>query len=236
VNSELSLRGLLLYLQIRNWALNKMMTQAHGSAGLDIEIHQYLYLSNSLAALDIVGEAIYGRDFRNPVYKTEFEVKVISSFQTASGSLPISEIVPALETYGYVRELRNGAVHRGVQSTSGGHSNGTLIAALCPEFVTDLKGTKTYRRPCRYVLELAQLANVAINDVIYSEIEARGLLVPVPSNMTAEDMIQHVSAAKDVPNIVKENFPKIFVGLDMASINMQMAQTTITQIRSLLGH
>src|SRR5580700_4567000 len=109
--------GLQLYLQIRNWAFEKMKTVSPGSALLDMEIYHHLYFSNALAAIDLVGEAFYGKDFRRPAYQTGYERDVIDSFDSALGSAKNPGIT-GKQAYAYVRELRNSVVHRGIDSAA----------------------------------------------------------------------------------------------------------------------
>jgi hypothetical protein len=77
--------GLHLYLQIRNWAFEKIKTVRRGSPTLDMEMYHHLYFSNALAAIDLVGEAFYGKDFRRPAYETNYEQDIVASFDSALG-------------------------------------------------------------------------------------------------------------------------------------------------------
>jgi len=162
------LDGLLLYLQIRDWAFEKMKNHPVGAQAFDLEVHQYLYLSNALSATDLTGETFYGENFRRPAYKTDFDRNLIAAFDTMVGA---TSSIGGEEAYAYVRELRNSVVHRGLGSAVAGHSNQKFVFALCPSTTTNSSGKKTYRSPWRYIVELAVASNAAFNAVIYSELE-----------------------------------------------------------------
>ncbi len=125
-NYERLLDGLLLYLQIRDWAFEKMKSHPVGAQAIDLEIHQYLYLSNALSATDLVGETLYGKDFRRPPYGTTFDRSLIEAFDMKVGT---ASQIRGQEAYAFVRELRNSVVHRGLGSATTSHSNQNFV--LC---------------------------------------------------------------------------------------------------------
>jgi hypothetical protein len=148
--------GVFRYLLVRNWAFEKMKTCPRGSPLLDIQICHYLFFSNALAAVDLVGENFYGDDFRKPAYKTPYEQSLIASFDLAlTGTRSTGS--NGRETYAYVRELRNSMMHRGLDPAVAGHANDEFVFALCPATVRNSTGNQSHGRPCTYMVELGRL-------------------------------------------------------------------------------
>jgi len=193
--------GLRLYLQLRDWALEKMKAVPVGSQPLDIEVYQYMYLANALGACDLVGETFYGSDFRKPAYETPYDKAVIQAFDQVVVS---TSQVRGKEAYGYVRELRNSVVHRGLGSAMAAHANDQFVFALCPPKVTNVNGKGTFRAPWKYMPELAAASTVAINTVIAAELGGRGTLEAYEATIAPlSDVLKFIDDSEAMPDLVK---------------------------------
>lgn len=119
--------GLLWYLEVRNWSLEKMRTCPHGSQLFDVRMYHSLYFANLLSALDHVSDHLKN----NKPARLAFINQVENDFGD-----------PDNRKSTYVRELRNAIVHRGFDPSPSGHSDGTTLRVLCPPTVLSIKKTK----------------------------------------------------------------------------------------------
>jgi hypothetical protein len=227
--------GLHLYLQIRNWAFERMKTVPRGSPLLDMEIYHYLYLSNALAAIDLVGETFYGKGFRNPAYETDYERSLIAAFDSALMSTPKNPGKSGKEAYAYVRELRNSVVHRGLDSATAGHANADHVFALCPATVHDLAGKNTYSCPCKYMVELGELSNLAFNPVIYEELDKRRVFDSNPPPVNEQDAIDFLNSSNAMPDWAKAMAREAFTKIDFPRVAAEVATTRMRELKALLG-
>jgi len=225
--------GLLLYLQIRDWALEKMKTQPIGGQQLDLEIHQYLYLSNALASVDLVGESYYGKDFRTPAYATDYDKALIAAFDALTRP---DLSIAAQEAYAYVRELRNSVVHRGLGSANAGPANESHVFALCPASVVDRAGKNTYRRPWKYVVELAEATTRAFNSVIYAELQKHQFFTSEESKIvSASDVKSAIDTCDAMPDWAKDMAHKTFAQLDLPKLTAEARANLLRNLKIRLG-
>jgi L-rhamnose mutarotase len=231
-NYEGLLDGLLLYLQIRDWAFEKMKSHPVGAQVIDLEVHQYLYLSNALSATDLVGETLYGKDFRRPPYKTEFDRSLIAAFDMKVGT---TSPIGGQEAYAFVRELRNSVVHRGLGSATSGHSNQDFVFALRPSVTTDSNGKNTYRSPWKYMVDLATVSNSAFNVVIYSELEKRKLFdLDQQKVAPLSDVMNAIDTSDVMPDWAKAMAHETFTKIDYSKIASEIMNTNLRDLQSHL--
>ena len=230
--------GLFRYLQVRNWAFDQMKTRRIGLPALDSEIHHYLYFANTLAAVDLVGEEFYGTNFlrrQTPLVPTLYEQRLIDGFDLSLVP-PLREIdgINGAEVYAYVRELRNSMVHRGLGHTAG-HANDEFVFTVCPPVVHNSKGTKTYRRPFRYMVKLGDVCNLAFNAVLYEELDKHDIFDLTRTEMTnVGDILNFLDASEDVPDFAKAMAREVIPKLDFQKISTEMAETRVRQLKALL--
>lgn len=225
--------GLVLYLQIRDWAFEKMQAHPKGRLALDLEVHQYLYISNALASADFVGETLFGKDFRSPAYETDYERSLIAAFDAAPKS---SSSATGREAYAYVRELRNSVVHRGLGSATAGHANDSFVFALCPTSVTDSTGKNTYQSPWKYMVELAIAANLAFNSVIYAELQKRHYFDPENFKIAPlSETLSAIDANDAMPDWAKAMAREAFAKLDYPKLSAKIRDTRLRELKTRLG-
>jgi L-rhamnose mutarotase len=233
INREMLLNGLLLYTQIRDWAFEKMNAVPRGSTALDLEVPQYLFVSNALASSDLVGETYYGRNFRTPAYETDYERSIIFAFGSVTSP---AASVGGREAYAYVRELRNSVVHRGLGSAMSGEANERFVFALCPAGVRDSSGKNTYQRPWKYMLELATAANQAFNSVMYAELEKHNFFDVAKWKIhSLTDAISEIQASNEMPNWAKTMALESLAKRDYSKFAKQMLATRLDDMKSHLG-
>ncbi len=231
----MQLERLDLYLEIRNWAFEKMKACPRGSPVLDMEIYHYLYFSNGLAAVDLVGEVFYGRDFRRPAYGTDYERSLSAAFDFGLARVPKHKGKAGTEAYAYVRELRNSIVHRGLDSAAAGHATDDLVFALCPAEVRDFAGNNAYSSPCTYMVELAELANVAFDKVVDEELCKYRVFESGPPQVTAQDLIDFLKSSDAMPDWAKTMASQAFTSMDCQKIVAESSAATMRKLKALLG-
>jgi hypothetical protein len=175
--------GLLWYLEMRNWALDKVRTCPHGSNAFDIRMPHDLYFSYLFGAVDLVGD--YLRD--DPAAQRAFNDQVTTGLGDANSN-------------GYARQLRNEIVHRGLDSSAAGDSDNTTLYVLCPPTVTDQSRKKTYTRPFTYTVELATHCNAAVNLAISEALERLNLFNPEQHMVSETDTVAAILSSPEQRN------------------------------------
>ena len=209
--------GLLWYLETRNWAFDKIRSCPMGSQSLDMKMHHYLYFSNLIGSIDLVG------DYLRPCgEKAAFYDAVKSSFA-------------GTENYEYARELRNAVIYRGFDPSAAGHADGTIVKALCPAKVYDRVGGKSYTCTFRYTVELADCCNQLVNPVIFEVLNRHGFLDPERHLVSKEETMEAIRLSAAMPDWAKSMAQEAFNKMNYDQVAAEIATTRIKQVRSLLG-
>ena len=116
--------------------------------GFQMRMHYSLYVTNLLSAVDMVKEA-QGELFESSIKESLH----ISNF---SGE----------DVLGYLRELRNGIVHRGIDPTAGGEVVDGVVWAIAPPQVASRNGTFSYAAPTRRLADVFRHCDTAMKPVL----------------------------------------------------------------------
>jgi hypothetical protein len=209
--------GLLWYLEARAWAFEKVRTCPHGSQVFDVRMHHALYFVNLMSALDHVDDRLNGRA------KADFTRKIESGFSDT-------------KNYWYTRELRNAVIHRGLNLTASGNSDGRTLSVLCPAVTTLASNVVTCT--FKYLVELGQECNKAINPAINPAIaEVLGdldLFNPAKLIVDASEVIASIDGSPTMPDEVKQLAKNAMGQFDYAATSLRVAQERIREVRALL--
>ncbi|MHC8388257.1 hypothetical protein ACYZTM_09520 [Pseudomonas sp. MDT2-39-1] len=113
-----------------------------------MRMHYSLYVTNLLSAADMVKEA----------HGESFESAIKDSLHVANFS--------GEEVLGYLRELRNGIVHRGIDPTAGGEVVDGVVCAIAPPQVANRSGNITYAAPIRRLADVFRHCDTAMKPVL----------------------------------------------------------------------
>ncbi len=119
-----------------------------------MRMHYSLYATNLLGAVDAIKDAL------DPGFETTIE-----------NALPHGGF-SGEQVFGYLRELRNGVVHRGIDLTAGGEVIDELVCALAPAQVTNRDGKKVYFAPTRLLVDLFQHGDQKVKPVLEEALES----------------------------------------------------------------
>jgi hypothetical protein len=209
--------GLLWYLEMRNWALERIRACPHGSNIFEIRMSHDLYFSYLFGAIDHVADHL--RD--DPTAQRAFMDQVAAGFGDANSN-------------GYARELRNEIVHRGLDSSAAAHSDNATLYVLCPPTVTDRKRKKTYTRPFTYTIQLASHCNAAANLAIGELLESLDLFNPAHHIVREVEAVAAISGSAVMPDWAKAMIPSAFAGMDYSAVAQEVAAARIKKMRALL--
>lgn len=101
-----------------------------------MRMHYSIYITNLLAAIDLV------KDRCGPSVLED--LKEMLQYKDFSGR----------DVLGYIRELRNGVVHRGLDPTAGGLVVNGVAYAIAPSTVKNKEGNRSYNSPTNLLREL----------------------------------------------------------------------------------
>ena len=207
--------GLIGYLDIRQWAFEKIRTTPAGSSLIDLRVHHSLYFTNLFGAVDLV------RDYLSSDEARAFEDHLQQGFAMRGD-------------YPYARELRNSIVHRGLDPAMHGTQRGAFVFAGCPPVVHSINGKKSYVCSVPLLVDLAAACNLATNGAIIAVLERKGLLDPALHAPDEEGTLAAV-AATDMPDWAKVMATEAFATMDFEAMAAEIAQSRMKGLRSLLG-
>lgn len=141
------------HLECAAFSATEIMNFRPPADGFKMRMHYSLYASNLLGAVDAIQDA------------------VDSGFETAiKNALPL-ENFSGEHVLGYLRELRNGVVHRGVDLTAGGVVIDGLVCALAPPQVNNRGGNKVYAAPTQLLVDLFRHGDQQLKPVLEQALE-----------------------------------------------------------------
>lgn len=147
--------GLIWYAECKNFALNKVENFVAPVNSYDLRMYHSLYLVNLHALLDRSIE-IFGQ------YLNDKWVLYLQEGSKFSGD----------NNAGYLRELRNAVIHRGLDLTAQGEAIDGRIFVHAPEMVGDRLGKKEpFIAFSKYLKDVFRLCEIAIKQVLRPEIE-----------------------------------------------------------------
>ncbi len=130
--------------------------------------------------------------------------------------------------YGYVRELRNAIVHRGLDVCAAAHVDGDFPVPVAPRTVQNRSGNKSYNAPAFYLHDIIRMCEIAVGPAIECHLGKVGLVVPQNTQEQAVAAnIRHIAESAVVPEWVKEQALKTVGSIDHVELQR-------TQIRNLL--
>jgi hypothetical protein len=209
--------GLIGYLDIRQWAFEKISASPVGSNLVDLRVHHQLFFTNLFGAIDLVRDHLSVRE-----EKQAFEDQLKQSF-------------PRPGDYPYARELRNSIVHRGLDPAMFGTQRGPFVFAGCPPVVHSLGGKKSYACSYTLLVDLAAACNAASNVAILSVIERKGLLDPARHMPGETETLDAIAESPHMPDWAKQMAEESINSMDFGSMAADLAQSRVRLLRSLLG-
>ena len=141
------------HLECAAFSAAEIMSLKPPADGFKMRMHYSLYASNLLGAVDAIHD----------VLDAGFEASI-------ANALPL-ENFSGEHVLGYLRELRNGVVHRGVDLTAGGVVIDGLVCALAPPQVTNRGGKKVYIAPTRLLVDLFRHGDQKLKPVLEQALE-----------------------------------------------------------------
>ena len=136
MNSIDSLHGLVWHLECMALSGREIENFQPPADSFQMRMHYSLYLTNLMSAIDMVDEWC-GKPFNDAL---------LEALKTTG--------LPGPDIFFYLRELRNGLVHRGVDPTPGGAERNGRVWAVAPPTVKDRKGVKSHSAPMLFLRDL----------------------------------------------------------------------------------
>lgn len=155
--------------------------------GFQMRMHYSIYVTNLMSAIDMMLD-IHGKAFQTAL---EHNLKT-SKFSGA-------------DVLGYLRELRNEIVHRGLNPTSGSLGVGALVRAVAPHIVKSRNGDRSYHAPAPLLCDIFVHCEIGTKPIIeqFLETSLDELASANPKSML-DDALNKFIAIPHVPDWVKE--------------------------------
>ena len=210
--------SLIGYLDVRQWAFEKICTSPIGSELIDLRMYHYLYFTNLFGAIELV------RDYlKNSDEKKAFDDHLQKSF-------------PVSGDYLYVRELRNAMVHRGLDPVAGGVQQGQKTFAISPPVVFHRDGKTGYACSSQLLVKLAADCNVASNTAMLAVAVRSGWLDLAAYTINMTQTMESIARAEHMPEWVHDMAECAFKKMDQDAQSAKFAQYRVQRLGLLLGN
>jgi hypothetical protein len=209
--------SLIGYLDIRQWAFEKIRTSPVGSNLIDLRMHHYLYFSNLFGAIDLVRDCL-----SDSAAKNGFDAHLAEGF-------------PVAGDYLYARELRNAIVHRGLDPAAQGAQVGENIFAITPPVVFHRDGKKAYACSSPLLVNLAAACNKASNPAIFAVAEREGLLDSAAYRLDMSHVMEWAEETEHMPEWAHDMAEEAFSVMDYDALSAELAESRVHRLQLLLG-
>lgn len=214
------LNSLAMYFSSKRTALRSaLQLRAPLSVGQaeDLRVHYSNYFISLLSGLDLV------RDSKAVDWKA-FTQDLESKFVTPHAP-------EGKQNYGYVRELRNSIVHRGMDIASAASFPNNVPLLIAPQTVTNLKGTEVYQRFGVLLIQIIGLCEVVIGPLLEQHMQSAGLFtIQVQPEVWRADIISAVESLDFMPDWAKKMVPEALKNVDPSVVH----QSTIEKLLDVL--
>lgn len=151
-----------------------------------MRMHYSLYVVNLMSAIDMVLET------DGATFQTALENNLKTSKNSGN------------EVLGYIRELRNGIVHRGLDPTSGGLVVNGLVCAVAEPIVTNRTGVQSYSAPADLLRDILVHCDIATRPVIEQFLEPTfAALASEQPEETFSKLLDAIDAVPHMPEWAK---------------------------------
>lgn len=209
--------GLLGYLELRHWAFAAIAAVTPPADGADMRRNHYLYFSSLFGIVDLVKDYVGAPD------DAAFEQQIRASF-------------PQPDDYFYTRTLRNVIVHAGVDPTMLGTVENGFVRALCPPLVYGgrRKKLRSYSCSIRLMVDLAIVADAAVNPAVLAVFERENLLDASSSMLSLGQIHAEIATSGHMPDWAKSMAIQMLAGVDYEAMARTLALHRVDRLRTLL--
>jgi hypothetical protein len=142
------LEGISQHLESMALALNGIHNLRPPADPRQMRGHHSHYIANFMSAVDMIGD----------VHGKRFWAELEAALATPN--------VPGAVMLGYMRELRNSVVHRGLDPATGGIVVDGVVCAVAPAQVESRKGDKRYNAPAPLLRDLFVHCDICSKPII----------------------------------------------------------------------
>lgn len=155
--------------------------------GFQLRMYYSLYLTNLMSAVDMVKE----------IHGEPYDAALHTSLKTSKSS--------GDQVLGYVRELRNGVVHRGIDPTSRGVVVDGIVCAVAQPTVENRSGTISYVAPAPLLRDIFIHCEIGAKPVIERFLEPNfEQIASIKPETMLEDVRDAIESATHMPDWAKE--------------------------------
>lgn len=130
--------------------------------------------------------------------------------------------------YGYIRELRNSIVHRGLDICSAAHIYEDRLLVAAPTKVPDRNGRKSFSAFGKYLIEIIAKCEETVGPLISKHLEEVGLLKSLLTQDQARaEANRYLVEAAAVPDWVKQNASSHISQLDFVQLQVSAIEKLV---------
>lgn len=175
--------ALIWHLECKRLALTTLDTFVPPADSFTMRMHHSLYIVNLMSAIDMINE----------YFDTNF-------YQFLQSELNVNG-TGGENVLSYIRELRNGIVHRGEDPTRIGTVVNGVVRAVAPETVSNRKGITEYRAPFFLLRELFEHLEITVGPAMMQTIRP---YINQPDDRPHEDILREMRVEMDKISIMPE--------------------------------
>jgi hypothetical protein len=141
------------------------------------------------------------------------------------------EFPDGANNYGYIRELRNAIVHRGLNIASAAHFAADVPLLIAPKTIANQSGRIHYKAFSYYVLGLVERCEAVVGPTIEARLNTLGLLERAPDDQEVfAENLAHIERSAAMPDWAKKMSLENIGAVDFTAIHL----ASIANLRDLL--
>lgn len=184
-NTEL-MSGIAWHLECIDLARQKIDNFRASADSFQMRMYYSLYVTNLMSAIDIVLE----------IHKGDFQTALEERLKTSHHS--------GANVLGYVRELRNGIVHRGLDPIKGGSVHNDIVYAIAQP-VTNRSGAQIYSEPAKLLRDILLHTDISARPIIEYFLEPTfAEVLSISSEAIMEDTLKAVDETTHIPELSRK--------------------------------
>lgn len=220
-NLEL-LSSLKWYFELKNLSLKNILT-FHTPLSIeqqnDLRLYYSQYFSALLSATELLRDQKYNKN--SIAFVTSLKLKFVFDEDT-DGEI----------NYSYLRELRNSAIHRGMDLTSSAHINNDNIPMMIAPSVKNQSGNKEYTPFGYYLMDIISKCEMIIPSIVLAHLEKFQMFeITEKPEYLLEQALKYLKNSTVVPEWVQNMGKEAMQSIDFGTIQRDQVKNCVDAMK-----
>jgi hypothetical protein len=220
-NLELLL-SLKWYFELKNLSLKNILL-FHSPLSVeqrnDLRLYYSQYFSALLSATELLRDKNYNKN----------SIAFVASLKS---QFVFDEYTEGEINYSYLRELRNSAIHRGIDLTSSAHINNDNIPMMIAPSVKNQSGNKEYTPFGYYLIDIISKCEIIIPHIVIDHlVQFQMFELKETPKYLYEQSLQYLENSTTIPDWAKKIGKEAMQSIDFETMQEQQIKNCITALK-----